>query len=84
MRKTRLDLGWKVKDEFSWSEDLDDYKVYRDTVLRKYGASLLVVRIVISDRYQFIKNPVNVTLTIDREVDRALLDTYGLYRLEFE
>lgn len=84
MWKTRLDLGWKVKDEFSWSEDLDDYKVYRDTVLRKYGASLLVVRIVISDRYQFIKNPVNVTLTIDREVDRALLDTYGLYRLEFE
>lgn len=80
-----MELGTVIKDEFSLTEEpSESYKTERHTTVRKYGASEIVLTINITDTYRFIKNEVNIAKLIDREVTRALLDTYALYELEFE
>lgn len=82
---SQIEIGSVIKDEFVNLETVEEnYKISRHTTLRKYGASEVLVEINISDKYRFIKNDINIKRLIDREFDRALLDTYALYELEFE
>lgn len=84
MKKT-FKIGTEIKDEIVLTETPNQfYKTVRKTTLRKYGASEINLKINISTGYRFIRNEVNVKRLIEREVDRAIFDTYALYELEFE
>ena len=80
-----FELGTEVKDEFELIENPTEfYKTTRRVVFRKYGSSTINLQINISKGYRFIKNEVNTKRLVEREIDRAILDTYALYELEFE
>lgn len=80
----KLEIGSVIKDYIETNYEEENISSNRNITLRKYGCSELVIDIVIDYNYQFIKNQINIIKTITREFDRALLDTYSLYELEFE
>jgi hypothetical protein len=80
-----FELGTEIKDEFELVENPTEfYKTTRTVVFRKYGASTINLKINIAKGYRFSKNEVNTKRLVEREIDRAILDTYALYELEFE
>lgn len=83
---SNLEIGSTIRDEFEYidSYDGDTYHIERYITSRKYGCSEVVVNIKIDHDYPFIKNRNNIIESINRDVDRAILDTYSLYELEFE
>lgn len=83
--KTTFELGTEIKDSFTLVEEPSEfYNTSRSVVVRRYGVSTIELQINIDKGYRFIKNEVNIKRLVEREVDRAILDTYALYELEFE
>lgn len=82
--KKQLEIGSYEKDIINIDETFEHYFTERQTIVKKYGCSEMSLYIEISSDFKFIRNPVNIKKLVDKEVERALLDSYALYEFEFE
>lgn len=81
---SELEIGSDIKEEIEITKTDLNIESFRKTTLRRYGCSEITLQINIYEGYSYIRNKKNIEDTINKEVDRALLDAYALYELEYE